>query len=78
MLYVYRQNNTRGEFLVNDKVGKHVIIEADNMESANVKAVSIGIYFDGVMKYLDCGCCGDRWRKRPEEINGLEDYIQFF
>jgi hypothetical protein len=61
MFYVFRQNNSGGYFEINDDVTQFVIIEADNNNDANSRAVEIGIYFDGVDRDLDCGCCGDRW-----------------
>ncbi|WP_420492620.1 DUF7296 family protein [Paenibacillus larvae] len=36
-------------------------MEADTAEQANAKAETIGIYFDGVDKGIDCPCCGDSW-----------------
>lgn len=38
-----------------------MIIEAENYNDANNRAESIGLYFDGCEKGLDCKCCGDRW-----------------
>ena len=61
MFYTYRQNNSGGSFYINDDVAQFVIIEADNAAEANERAEAIGLYFDGVDKDLDCGCCGDRW-----------------
>jgi hypothetical protein len=61
MFYVFRQNNSGGSFDINDDVTQFVIIEADSAADANSRAVGIGIYFEGVDKDLDCGCCGDRW-----------------
>ena len=52
----YRQNNAGGTLVVNDKVSKHVIIEATSAEHANQLAEHIGMDFsDG------CPCCGERW-----------------
>lgn len=61
--YEFRQNNTGGSFEILDKEGicEYVIIEANNAKEANKKAESIGIYFDGCDKDMDCPCCGDRW-----------------
>lgn len=68
MFYAYIQNNSGGVFDVNDRVKHYVIIEAHNAKSANKKAKSIGIYFDGVAKGIDCPCYGDRWyRARATE-----------
>lgn len=59
----YRQNNSGGQFVRDNDVDKHVIIEADDAMHADVRARDIGIYFDGVYEGLDCNCCGDRWRE---------------
>ena len=61
MFYHYRQNNSGGGFDCDDNVHMNVIIEANSANQANNKAKSIGIYFDGVGKNMDCDCCGDRW-----------------
>ncbi|MCY9512341.1 hypothetical protein M5W78_21025 [Paenibacillus larvae] len=59
--YTYDQNNSGGSFTIDDSVCEVVIIEADTAEQANAKAETIGIYFDGVDKGIDCPCCGDSW-----------------
>lgn len=56
--YHYHQNNTGGTWLVNDKVSKHVIIEANNADHANMLAEHIGMDFHDF-----CECCGERWTK---------------
>lgn len=63
MFYEFRQNNSGGSFELDAQSGisTAVIIEADTVEQAVSRALSIGIYFDGVDKGIDCGCCGDRW-----------------
>lgn len=60
MFFDYRQNNSGGEFDVDEKAGISVtvIVEADNAEDADSRAKKIGLYFDGAG---DCPCCGDRW-----------------
>jgi hypothetical protein len=67
MFYAYHQNNSGGNFIINDKLGEIVVIEENSIENANKKAISIGIYFNGVGKNRDCECCGDRWSSIPEE-----------
>lgn len=59
MWFHYRQNNSGGDHVFDEDSGitKHVLIEADTADAANTRAVSIGLYWDGV----DCHCCGDRW-----------------
>ncbi len=59
--YTFNQNNSGGSFDIDDDIAHYVIIEAANANEANNKAKSIGIYFDGVDKDIDCPCCGDRW-----------------
>lgn len=75
MFYTYRQNNSGGVFDVDENVKHYVIIEADSAKEADEKAESIGLYFDGVEKGIDCPCCGDRWDKADDPdfgINGTE------
>lgn len=72
MFYTYRQNNSGGVFKVNDNVKHYVIIEADSAKEADEKAESIGIYFDGVKKDIDCPCCGNRWSKADDPDFGIE------
>jgi len=59
--YTFYQNNSGGNFVVNDKLKEYVIIEASSHNEANNIAIEKGIYFDGVHSGFDCGCCGDRW-----------------
>jgi len=61
MFYLFNQNNSGGSFVCNDKLTCYTIIEAETPESANEKAESLGIYFDGCNSGSDCECCGDRW-----------------
>lgn len=64
--YLYDQNNSGGSFEVDDDVAHRVIIEAVSAAKANKKAKSVGIYFNGVEKGIDCECCGDRWSSASE------------
>lgn len=59
--YLFDQNNSGGNFTVDNELSSIVFIEAENAEEANSIAEAIGIYFDGCMKGIDCSCCGDRW-----------------
>ena len=75
MFYTYDQNNSGGFFKITKKIKHYVIIEADSAKEADEKAESIGLYFDGVKKDIDCPCCGDRWDKADDPdfgINGTE------
>lgn len=65
--YEYRQNNSGGEFHINNDLAVHVFIEADSPSEANSKAEDIGIYFDGVRQGDDCSCCGDRWHDTEDD-----------
>ena len=67
MFYTFRQNNSFGTFDVNDNVDHFVIIEAESSGEADDIGESIGIYFDGVEKGIDCECCGDRWYRNYGE-----------
>ena len=61
MFYHFDQNNSGGCVHIDDRVCKHVIIEARYATEANDRAEGLGIYFDGVENDRDCTCCGDRW-----------------
>lgn len=74
--YHYGQNNSGGSHIVNNKVAKNVYIEAENVEQANEIALSIGIYFDGCSKGMDCSCCGDRWHAPYSAIETPKEFIE--
>ena len=61
MWYHYRQNNTGGNFEVDDRVAVNVYVEAVSAERADAIAQTEGVYFDGCSSGRDCSCCGDRW-----------------
>jgi hypothetical protein len=44
MFYQFTQNNSGGSFLVNEKVGHYVIIEADSADQANELAQKKPVY----------------------------------
>lgn len=56
--FMYSQNNTGGSF---EGDYEYIIVEADNAADADERAQTVGIYFDGCDKDIDCDCCGDRW-----------------
>jgi hypothetical protein len=58
MFYTFFQNNSGGHF-----IGPHtVIVEANDAAEANeIAEEKGGVYFDGVIRGMDCECCGDRW-----------------
>lgn len=86
--YEFKQNNSGGKFIVDEKVTNRVIIEAYNPDDANDIAESLGIYFDGDN---DCPCCGNRWYPATEfneikfpykyddcnTFNTIEEYAHF-
>lgn len=61
--FTFSQNNSGGSFEYDERAGitHYVIIEAFDIKHAMSRAESIGLYFDGVEKGMDCDCCGDRW-----------------
>lgn len=63
MFYKFNQNNSFGKFDIDDVmgIGPIVYVEANDANSANYRAESLGIYFNGVDDGIDCPCCGDRW-----------------
>lgn len=65
--YEFRQNNSGGKFVTDDKLCKWLFIEADDEKEANDKAKEMGVYFNGCEDGKDCSCCGDRWSS-PDEI----------
>ena len=67
MFYTYDQNNSGGDFILNDRVTYTVIIEADSPSQADLKAEEIGIYFNGCDDGRDCPCCGDRWYPKHDD-----------
>jgi len=67
--YEFCQNNSGGNFHVDDKICHRLFIEAKNSFEANAIAEDLGIYFDGVENDIDCSCCGDRWNESWNHIN---------
>lgn len=68
MFYGYNQNNSGGNFEVDENVCHRLYIEADNADDAYFIAQSKGVYFDGVQGGRDCPCCGDRWYSQDRPI----------
>lgn len=62
--FEYSQNNSGGKWATG--MPQVLVVEAATVEEADAIAISKGVYFDGVEKGLDCGCCGDRWYKGVE------------
>jgi hypothetical protein len=75
MFFHFNQNNSGGSFDTDESVAHHVFIEARNASDANMKAQSIGIYFDGIENGIDCECCGDRWYRAYDDSSDTEPLI---
>lgn len=67
--YEFNQSNPGGWFDPNMPL--NIVIEAPDPDTANAKAVELGVYFDGVQSGTDCSCCGNRWR-RVSEYDGSD------
>lgn len=70
MFYTFVQNNSGGDFIINENVCEYVIIEAENAADANERAKTVGIYFNGCASGKDCSCCGDRWSAQWDDVDG--------
>lgn len=80
--YNFSQNNSGGRFDIDDEIGigPQVWIEADDENRAVQKALSLGVYFNGVHDGMDCPCCGDRWHypwdgHNKPSINYMFDFM---
>jgi len=77
--FMWRQNNSGGHFVVDDDLTWRVVIESDDYEQAEIYALGIGVYYDGVDEGRDCRCCGDRWYEGQEldcEDQTLVEHLQ--
>jgi len=63
----FRQNNSGGVFVVNDKVAHSVVVEAHSPQHANHRAKEMGM-FD--MSF--CECCGPRFSKAFNSEEGFD------
>lgn len=72
--YCFKQNNSGGSFIVDDKVCNRLFIEAESFDAAVKKAEELGCYWDGVDNGIDCPCCGDRWSKENNTPINLNKY----
>jgi hypothetical protein len=74
--FMYNQNNSGGSFVIKPEegIGETVWIQARSAGDANMRALGIGLYFDG---RGDCSCCGDRWSEvwGSDEGTTREPYI---
>ncbi len=67
--FEFSQNNSGGNFDIDDKLCHKLYIQAYNASEAVDKALAMGVYFDGCSMGMDCGCCGDRWYETDEELS---------
>lgn len=65
-IYEYTQNNSGGSFMVDSKLCHRLFIEAKTQKEADLKALDMGVYFNGCDDDIDCPCCGDRWHEGSE------------
>lgn len=65
--YEFTQNNSGGSVDSSGQLCHRLFIEADGERKATKKAKDLGVYFNGINKGTDCGCCGDRWTA-PDKI----------
>lgn len=87
--YEFTQNNSGGVFFVDHNLCHRIIIEAYTYHEAEEKAISLGVYFNGVKEEIDCSCCGDRWDSSDEinlesasisskqNFSNIKEYAQF-
>ena len=61
MWFEYDQSNPGGSY--DSSMPNKVFVEGKTAEEANDRAESVGVYFDGVDKGMDCSCCDDRWSR---------------
>ena len=71
--YEFKQNNSGGSFVVDDKVCHRIYIEAEDFREAVIIAESLGCYWNGVEKGIDCPCCGSRWSKWDNQPIDFDD-----
>lgn len=65
MFYTAVQNNSGGQYIINDDVSYFVIIEANSPEEANNILNNITKNY---RRY--CSCCGERWQFDFDEEDG--------
>ena len=63
--FTYHQNNSFGVW--QDNMPQVLEVWAETAEGADIKAESMGVYFDGCENEIDCPCCGDRWYRQYDE-----------
>lgn len=82
--YTFNQNNSGGSFETSLGAEKdnmygpwgiscYVIIEANDLTHALVRAEEIGLYFEDGM---DCPCCGNRWSTYADDADVPSVYGQ--
>jgi hypothetical protein len=63
--FTYHQNNSFGVW--QDNMPLVLEVWAETAKDADIKAESMGVYFDGCKNEIDCPCCGDRWYRQYDE-----------
>jgi len=64
--FLYNQTASGGSFI--GEMGYVLYVEAANEDEADVRAQSVGVYFDGCRNGVDCPCCGDRWTPAKDAV----------
>ena len=68
-LYMWEQNNIRGQYL---PIGKTILVEAPSIEEAPSYATKAwGIDFDDSCE----GCCGHRWMPRDSDYESIVETL---
>jgi len=63
--YRYQQNNSGGAY---SDPAVELFVEAPSEDEADERAETVGVYFDGGARGMDCSCCGDRWSRAWEVV----------
>lgn len=74
--FMWNQNNSGGHFVVDDDLTWQAVIESDDYQQAEIYALGIGVYYDGVDSGHDCSCCGDRWYEGKELDTGGQTLVE--
>lgn len=77
MFYIFNQNNTGGHFDVDENLCHRLYIEADTKSEAISKAEKLGCYWDGVLRGIDCPCCGVQYDKNATSNTAYTDAVLF-
>ena len=67
--FTFRQNNSGGVFVVNDKVAHSVVVEATSPADANKRAKDMGMF-----RMSFCECCGPRFFEAFDNEAGTDTF----